>query len=170
MSAARCRTSGRGATALEQVVRAGLVLLVLPALATGCGESAAHHAYLERANAICHEGRARIEALGRPKPGESPARLMRRGVEVARGTLLRLRAIRAPAPEVAADMERVYEELGRQIDLTRRAAAAADRADLDEMRAQLRLVLMSGQVAGAIAGRHGLIECLDHTHESPDSH
>ena len=62
-------------------------------------------------------------------------------------------------------MERVYQELQRQIDLTQRAAAAADRADLDEMRAHLRLVLKSAEVAGEIADRHGLVECMDHTHE-----
>jgi hypothetical protein len=146
------------------------VVLLIATLGVGCGESAAHRSFVERANAICHDGRAEIQALGRPKPGESPARLMRRGAGVALGTLGRLRVLNASAPfDLAADMERVYQELRRQIDLTQRAATAADRADLDEMRTQLRLVLKSGEVIGEIAGRHGLVECLDHTHETRHS-
>jgi hypothetical protein len=152
-------------------MRVSPLLLLVAALGAGCGESSAQSAFVERANAICHEGRARIQALGGPKQGESPASLMRRGVEVAQETLGRLRALKATAPfELAADMERVYQELERQIELTQRAAAAADRADLDEVRVQLRLVLKSAEVAGEIANRHDLVECMDHTHEPAHSH
>jgi len=151
-------------------MRLASAVLLIAALGAGCGESAVQSAFVKRANEICHDGRARIQALGRPKPGESPARPMRRGVEVARGILERLRAVNVTPPlELSADMERVYAELQRQIDLTQRAAAAADRGDLDEMRAQLRLVLRSAEVAGEIADRHGLVECVDHTHEPAHS-
>lgn len=136
-------------------------------LLAGCGQNDAEKNFVAEANAACQEGRERLAALG-SKPGEPLATVMRRGVDVARGTLKSLRALEVP-PGLAADMERAYDALERQIVLTRRAATSAERQDFGAMRKYLRMVLEVGRIAGEIADRHGLVECADHSDEIGDS-
>lgn len=121
----------------------------------GSGERLSEAEWIARADVICAEGAAQLEALGVPESAEelagvSPQEfvdLMSRTVEIGEEQLDALRQLNPPA-EALADYEQLLELTEQQVQITRDLKKATEEGD-------------TGAVPGLLQEREGIEQQAD---------
>jgi hypothetical protein len=122
------------------------------------GERLTREELIARADAICAEASAELDALGEPESGPELAGLADEAAAIAESQLERLRDLRPPV-EDEGDYAAMLDLTERQIEATRGIAAAAAEGDAEAAQARIAEVQELDGEADDLASAYGFQVC-----------
>jgi hypothetical protein len=122
----------------------------------GGGQSKAD--YIKRADAICLDATKKLRALGSPSTPAQVRRFAARAVPIIEGHLRQVRALHPPK-DIAADANRVFDNVEQAVRLVGRISTAAAKNDTAQIQTLVSQAAALSAQSGQSARRVGFKQC-----------
>jgi hypothetical protein len=134
------------------------VALILVAAGCGGGGGPSKADYIKHADAICLDATKKLRSLGSPSTPAQVERFAAKAVPIIEDHLRQARALKPPK-EVAADANRVFDNVEQAVHLVTRISSAARKNDPAQIQSLVAQAAALSARSGAAAKRVGFKEC-----------